>query len=71
MTVEVFVEILRCHLAALRSSAWPRPGNSSTGPALYLDEADTQAAITELTRLHDELAEARAMIQTQKTSLRK
>lgn len=50
MTVELFIEVLRSHLAALQSSVWPKPHGASTGPALYLDIADTRALITALTQ---------------------
>jgi len=53
MTLDVFLKVLQTHRAALQSSAWPRPHGPSTGPALYLDAADTQALIAELTRLKD------------------
>ena len=55
ITLDLLLTMLRCHLAALQSSAWSQDGSLSHGPALFLDEADTQAAIAELRRLKGEL----------------
>jgi hypothetical protein len=55
ITLDLLLTMLRCHLAALQSSAWSEDGSLSNGPALFLDEADTQAAIAELHRLQNEL----------------
>ena len=61
MTLDSLLAMLRCHLAALHSAEWPRVGDSSSGPALYLDAADTQAAIVELSRLRAELDALRSV----------
>jgi hypothetical protein len=50
MTIELLLNVLGTHLAALNSPTWSKLG-SSPGPALYLDASDTQALIAELTRL--------------------
>ena len=55
MTLDLLLELLRSHLAALRSSGWPHPHGPSNGPALYLDAADTSALITELARIRRKL----------------
>lgn len=39
MTIPAFLDMLRSHLAALRSGLWEH------GPALYLDERDTSELI--------------------------
>lgn len=59
MTVDLLLVLLR-DLAALQSSAWPPCRGPVIGPALYLDRADTQALIAELTRIKEELATTRA-----------
>ncbi|MGE5245877.1 MAG: hypothetical protein ACM3SQ_16770 [Betaproteobacteria bacterium] len=51
MTLDLFLNLLRAHLAALQSSTWPEPHGPSCGPALYLDAADTRRLIAELTQL--------------------
>jgi hypothetical protein len=51
MTLDILLDVLGAHLAALQSSGWPQPSGPSLGPAIYLDEADTQALLAELTRL--------------------
>ena len=61
MTLDSLLAMLRCHLAALQSAEWPRVDDSSTGPALYLDAADTEAAIRELSRLRAELDAVRSV----------
>ncbi len=48
MTVDLLIDLLRSHLAALQSNAWPRPHGVSNGPALFLDADDTRALIDEL-----------------------
>ena len=53
MTVDRLLAILQAHDAALQVSAWTQSPTGSPGPALYLDSADTRAAIAELTRLRD------------------
>lgn len=60
MTLDGLLELLHTHSVALQSSTWPRPHGPFSGPALYLDLADTRALIAELTRLTSELAAARA-----------
>jgi hypothetical protein len=55
MTLDLLLKLLRCHLAALQSNAWPRPHGPSNGPALYLDAADTSALITELAGIQRKL----------------
>jgi hypothetical protein len=50
MTVDLFIDLLRAHRAALQSSVWPEPHSASSGPALYLDAADTEALIAALTQ---------------------
>ena len=60
MTLNLLADLLRGHLAALQSSAWPQPQGASSGPALYLDAAETQALIAELARVQRQLAAARA-----------
>jgi hypothetical protein len=57
MTLGVFLQLLRCHQAALQSSLWSL---DATRPALYLDETETQAVITELTALLADAAVLRA-----------
>jgi hypothetical protein len=59
ITLELLLTMLRCHLAAVQSSAWSQDGSLSNGPALYLDEADTRAAIAELRRLQREVGAIR------------
>ena len=54
MTLDLFIQILHTHLAALESSAWPKPHNRINGPALFLDIADTKALIDELARVKAE-----------------
>jgi hypothetical protein len=49
MTLDAFIDVLRMHAAGLRSGAW------SSGPALYLDAADTDALLAELVRMRQEL----------------
>lgn len=51
MKLDQFVDLLRAHLAALQSSAWPKPSGPLTGPALFLDHADTEELIALLERL--------------------
>jgi hypothetical protein len=34
MTLYLLLKLLRSHLAALQSSAWPSPHGTSNGPAL-------------------------------------
>jgi hypothetical protein len=58
MTLDLLLKLLRCHSAALQSSAWPRPHGPSKGPALYLDAADTGAPITELAGIQRKLETA-------------
>ncbi len=53
MTLDIFLRMLQSHLAALRSSQWPRPHGSSNGHAFFLDEDDTLELIAELTRVRD------------------
>lgn len=54
MTVDLFLELLHAHLAALRSASWRDGDAQALGPALFLDAVDTQALIAELTQLrHD------------------
>jgi hypothetical protein len=57
MTLGVFLQLLRCHQAALQSSVW---SFDATRPALYLNETETQAVITELTALLADVAVLRA-----------
>jgi hypothetical protein len=45
MTLDLLRELLQAHLAALESPMWPRPHGVSSGPALYLDAAETRALI--------------------------
>ena len=59
MTIAALEDLLRAHLAALRSSAWPPPHGSAGGPVIYLDRADTEVLIAQLARLQDKLAAAR------------
>lgn len=59
MNLEALIHLLRVHQVALRSTMWPDPHGPQTGPALYLDLADTQALIDELTRVQSELAAMR------------
>ena len=63
MTLDFLIAMFRCHLAALQSSAWPSNDPTSKGPALYFDEADTLAAIAELSRLRAELLAARSVLR--------
>ena len=58
MTLDLLLKLLRCHLAALQSTAWPRPHGPSNGPAIYLDAADTSALITELAGIQRKLETA-------------
>lgn len=58
MTLDLLLKLLRCHLAALQSTAWPRPHEPSNGPAIYLDAADTSALITELAGIQRKLETA-------------
>ena len=58
MTLDLLLKLLRSHLAALQSSSWPRPHGPSNGPALYLDAADTNALLTELTGIQRQLETA-------------
>jgi hypothetical protein len=51
MTLDVFIKLLRSHLAALQSSAWPEPHDISNGPAIFLDAAETRELLAELDRL--------------------
>jgi hypothetical protein len=60
MTLDVLLDMLLSHQTALKSGVWPRPHGPASGPALFLDEADTHAAILELMRLKREVIEARA-----------
>jgi hypothetical protein len=60
MTLDVLLDMLLTHQTALKSGVWPRPHGPTSGPALFLDEADTRAAILELMRLKREVVEARA-----------
>jgi hypothetical protein len=60
MTIDLLLKLLRSHLAALQSSAWPCPYGPSDGPAIYLDAADTKALIKELTNTLCQLETARA-----------
>jgi hypothetical protein len=53
MTLDLLLRLLRSHLAALQSTAWPPPHGASNGPALFLDAAETSALIGELTGLLD------------------
>lgn len=55
MTLDVLLTLLRFHLAALESNEWPTPHGPHSGPALYLDAADTSALITELTAIQRKL----------------
>jgi hypothetical protein len=59
MTIAALEDLLRAHLAALRSSAWPTPHGPAGGPVIYLDRADTETLIAQLARLQDKLAAAR------------
>ena len=59
MTLDLLLKLLRTHLVALQSPAWPRPHGVSNGPALYLDAADTRALITELVSIQRKLEAAR------------
>jgi hypothetical protein len=45
VTLETFRELLRLHLIGIRSGLWPE------GPALHLDERETQALIEALDNL--------------------
>jgi hypothetical protein len=58
MTLDLLLKLLRTHLAALQSSAWPRPHGPANGPAFYLDAADTRALITELAGIQRKLDNA-------------
>jgi hypothetical protein len=58
MTLDLLLKLLRSHLAALQSSAWPRPHGPSNGPAFYLDAADTTALLAELTGIQRKLETA-------------
>jgi hypothetical protein len=60
MTLDVFLQLLRGHQAALQSSLWSCDAPSPIRPALYLDQAETEAVITELTGLLAEVATLRA-----------
>jgi hypothetical protein len=54
VTIELFLELLHAHLAALRSPLWRDADGAARGPALYLDAVDTQSLIAELMRLKAE-----------------
>lgn len=56
MTVDLLLDLLR-DLAVLQSSARLSCRGPVIGPALYLDRADTQALIAELSRIKEELQE--------------
>ena len=60
MTLEVFLQLLRCHQAALQSSLWSHDAPASARPALYLDKAEADAIIAELAKLLAEVAALRA-----------
>lgn len=68
MTIELLLNVLGTHLAALNSSTWSKPG-SSPGPALYLDAADTHALIAELTRLQPSPDAVRRLTGVQRPAL--
>jgi hypothetical protein len=53
MNIDLLLDLLRSHLAALKSHNWP-----GSGPAFYLDASETQALIVELTAIRKKLVTA-------------
>jgi hypothetical protein len=54
MKVDMLIDLLRSHLAALESPVWPAPHDASNGPVFFLDAGDTRELIAALTKLREE-----------------